>query len=256
MSQPKVVDFADYPTSVAEAFDAIDAGPVMAKQTAVLLKPNLVTGKPFPVTTSPESLAAVIDYVRRWSDAEIVIAEGTGDPEQTTMAVFHQLGYTRMASDKKVPLVDLNDAPVTRLENPDCPRFPEFFMPEIALDHFIISVPVLKAHSLSVFTGTLKNMVGFAPPRHYAGSGGIWNKAEFHIDIHQAIIDLNRYRRADLTLIDASVGMPDFHLGGPECDPPVGKLVAGFDPLESDRVAAGMLGLDWRGIEHLAADLP
>lgn len=128
-------------------------------------------------------------------------------------------------------------------------------MPVIAMNHFIISVPVLKAHLLSVFTGTLKNMIGLAPPTHYAGNGGIWNKAEFHIDIHQSIIDLNRYRTPDLTILDASVGMAQSHLGGPVCNPSVKRLVAGFDPVATDRTAAELLNLDWRTIKHLAGDI-
>ncbi len=254
MTSHSIVDFIDYRTSVPEALDAVGAGPALAKQKAVLIKPNLVTDQPFPVTTAPECCSVIIDYVRTHSRAEIIIAEGTGDPARGTMDIFQSLGYTRLASEKNVGLTDLNHCPLVRLENPECKRFPVFFMPEAAMDHFIISVPVLKAHSLSDFTGTLKNMVGFAPPEHYAGSGGIWNKAEFHIDIHQAITDLNRYRHADLTLLDASVGLADYHLGGRQCKPPVGKLVAGFDPLAVDRAAAGLLGLEWQNIGHLGWD--
>ncbi|MFP4453534.1 MAG: hypothetical protein ACLFNW_08425 [Desulfobacterales bacterium] len=37
----------------------------------------------------------------------------------------------------------------------------------------------------------------------------------------------------------------------PVTTPPVGKLVAGYDPTEVDRVSAGLLGLDWNKIRHL-----
>jgi uncharacterized protein (DUF362 family) len=253
-SGPAIVDFVDYPSSVPTVLEKIGAGRILSKQDAVLIKPNLVSDQPFPVTTSPECCEVIIDYIRSWSRAEIVIAEGTGNPRCDTSEVFDRLGYTRLASDRKITLVDLNNCPLVRLKNHQCRRFPEFFMPKIAMDHFIISVPVLKAHSLSAFTGTLKNMIGFAPPAHYAGNGGIWNKAEFHIDIHQSIRDINRYRHADLTMLDASVGLAAYHLGGPRCDPPVGKLLAGLDPLSIDKAAAGMLGLDWREIGHLSCD--
>ncbi len=101
----------------------------------------------------------------------------------------------------------------------------------------------------------MKNMMGFAPPSHYSGTQGVWNKAEFHNDIHQAIIDLNKYRKADMTLLDASIGLADYHLGGRTCDPPVNQLVAGFDPLEIDRKAAELLGLDWQKIPHLISPI-
>ncbi|MBF0226551.1 MAG: DUF362 domain-containing protein [Desulfobacterales bacterium] len=117
--------------------------------------------------------------------------------------------------------------------------------------NYIMSVPVLKAHSLSEITGSLKNMMGFAPPKYYSGRYGIWKKAVFHNNMHRSIKDLNSYRTPDLTLMDASIGLAEYHLGGPECDPPVNKIIAGFDPLEVDRKAAGFLGLDWRNIGHL-----
>lgn len=128
-------------------------------------------------------------------------------------------------------------------------------LPEILFSHWLISVPVLKAHSLSMITGTLKNMVGVVPPRHYAGREGIWNKASLHRDLHQAIVDLNRYRCPDLTVMDASVGLASFHLGGPECAPPVGRILAGTDPLHLDRRAAELLALDWRDIPHLRGEI-
>jgi len=69
--------------------------------------------------------------------------------------------------------------------------------------------------------------------------------------VHQAIVDLNTYRRPDLTVMDATIGLADFHLGGRTCDPPVNKIVAGLDPVEVDRTAAELLGIDWGEIQHL-----
>ena len=124
-------------------------------------------------------------------------------------------------------------------------------LPEIAISHYLISLPVLKAHSFSKITGTLKNMIGLAPPQYYSGRFGTWKKAVFHGQMHQSIIDLNTYRTPDLSLMDATVGMPEYHLGGRHCHPPVNKLIAGFDPVKLDRRSAELLGLRWRSIPHL-----
>ncbi len=246
----ETIEFTTYGGSVAEIFDRISAPGAIKNQQRILIKPNLVTASPHPVTTAPLCCGAIIDYIRLWSpDADITIAEGTGDPAYKGMQIFEALGYTELAEQKQVRLTDLNDQPVVKLENPECKRFPEFYMPEIALSSFIISVPVLKVHTLSGFTGTMKNMMGFAPPSHYSGGG--WNKAAFHRDLQNAIYDLNLYRNADLTLVDAVVGMAESHLGGRKCDPPVGRLVAGYDPVAVDRASAGLLGLDWKKIRHL-----
>ncbi len=245
------VEFKSYDISVRQALDQLDAQERLPGLEHIMLKPNLVTPQPHPVTTSADCCRAAIEYLQTWTDAEIVIAEGTGDPSHSTLEVFEKLGYRKLAEETGVDLIDLNTAPLKRLTRKDCPRFPEIYLPEIAFTHFIFSLPVLKAHALSDVTGSMKNMMGFAPPSHYSGTQGIWNKAEFHNDIHQAIIDLNKYRQANLTLLDASIGLADYHLGGRTCDPPVNQLIAGFDPLAVDRKAAELLGLDWREIPHL-----
>ncbi|MCP4104241.1 MAG: DUF362 domain-containing protein [Desulfobacteraceae bacterium] len=244
-------DFTSYKESVFDALNAIEACETLEKQTAILIKPNLINTSPHPVTTPAPCCEAIIEYIRSCSKAEIVIAEGCGEPSVETHEVFDLLGYAKMAKHHDVPLVDLNTSSLKKLENKNCPVFPEMYLPEIAFTHFIISVPVLKPHSFAILTGTLKNMMGFAPPEHYSGNFGSWKKAIFHSNMQQSIIDLNKYRTPDLSVMDASVGLADFHLGGRHCSPPVGKIIAGFDPVEVDREAARLLGLDWKKIAHL-----
>ncbi|MDY6905085.1 MAG: DUF362 domain-containing protein [Thermodesulfobacteriota bacterium] len=252
MTSPSIVEFTTYRESIAQALDKINARQTIAQQAAILIKPNLVNASPHPVTTHPDCCAAVIDYIRGFSDVDIMIAEGTGAAGRETPGVFTALGYDAVAGQTGVPLVDLNHAPLVKKTDDQCPVFGEMFLPELAFTCFIISVPVLKAHSLATMTGTLKNMMGFAPPAHYSGRGGTWKKAVFHEQMQQSILDLNQYRTPDLTVLDASIGLSDYHLGGAHCDPPVNKIVAGFDPLAVDRIAADLLGLDWRRIRHLA----
>ena len=224
------VAFTTYGASVPAVLDRIGAAAVFAKQTHILLKPNLINADPHPVTTPAVCCEALIRYIRQHSQAHVVIAEGCGVPEMTTEEIFAHLGYDVLARRWGVDLVAL---------------------PEIALTHYLVSVPVLKAHSMADITGAMKNMMGLLPPEHY-GRGSAWRKAAFHENLHQSIRDLNRCRPPDLSLMDASVGLAAFHLGGPPCDPPAATLIAGYAPREVDRRAAGLLGLDWRRIPHLA----
>lgn len=253
--EPVTVDFSNYQESVPLALDAINVPEKLASQAKVLIKPNLINSSPHPITTSPDCCEVILEYVRQHSKAEIIIAEGCGAAHAETDEIFQNLGYTDLAEKHGVPLVDLNHAPVVSVKNPDCALFPEMHLPKIAFDHFIISVPVLKAHSLATITGTLKNMMGFPPPKYYSGQYGSWKKATFHGQMQQSIIDLNRYISPHLSVMDCSIGMAEFHLGGAHCDPPVGKIIAGYDPWQVDRLAADFLGLDWRNIRHIAAGL-
>ena len=255
--RPQIVTiaFESYEHSIPKALDAIGAGQVLQQQQAILIKPNLVTADPFPVTTPVECCAALVDYIRTHSKADLIIAEGSGDAVMETEEIFSALGYLKLSREKDVPLLDLNHAPLKRHTNARCTLFKSFYLPEVATTHYLISVPVLKAHSLADITGAMKNMIGFAPPKYYAGHYGHWKKARFHGDMHRAITELNRYRQADLSVLDASVGLSQYHLGGPHCHPPVNRIVAGYDPISVDRQAADLLGLNWRQIPHLTTPL-
>ena len=64
--------------------------------------------------------------------------------------------------------------------------------------------------------------------------------------------DLNRYRTPDFTILDATIGMAESHLWGRTCDPPINIVAAGYDPVAMDAYGAGLLGKDWRHINHIA----
>ena len=123
-------------------------------------------------------------------------------------------------------------------------------LPTILDEVFLLSVPVLKAHTLADVTLTMKNMMGCCPPSHFQGNGR-WGKSAFHEQIHEAIFDLNRYRTPDFTLLDASIGMAEAHLRGVHCNPPVNTLVASADPVALDSYGASLLGHDWQTIRYI-----
>jgi len=244
-----VVDFCSYAESVPVLMDLLGAGPVLTSQKRIVIKPNLVNSSPPPVTTPVELVAAIIAYIKTVSRADIVVAEGCGIPFFDTDRPYRKLGYVDLAESNGILLVDLNHAGLMELTDRRCTIFPRFMMPRIVMESFLISVPVLKKHSLAKVTLTMKNMLGCAPPTHYGGM--VWKKSNFHKNIHPSIFEMNRYRTPDLTIIDGSTGLAKFHLGGPVCSPPVGKLVGGFDPVATDAYGAGLLGVDWKDVEHI-----
>ncbi|MBD3391601.1 MAG: DUF362 domain-containing protein [Chitinivibrionales bacterium] len=249
-----VVEFRSYEESVREALDNLHASGILEKQQSILVKPNLICNAKPPVTTPVRCCEAIVKYVRSCSDAKITIAEGCGEPGTETSELFDILGYSKLARNLNIDLVDLNTVPVRKLRNADNRVFQDMYLPKLAFESFIISVPVLKAHSIAAITGSLKNMMGFAPPSHY-GKGGFWKKAAFHARMHEAIVELNRFRGPDLSVMDASIGLAEYHLGGRRLRPPANRILAGFDPLDLDRKAAELLGLDWRDIGHLSSPL-
>ena len=243
--------FSGWDDSVAALLDGCGLIEQLPRNKRILLKPNLVEVLPPPITTPVELVAALIRYLRqRAPDIEVIVGEGVGAKEYDSWHCFEMLGYSEMARQLDVELIDLNDAELVKLDNEKCRRLPEIFLPQIALESYLISVPMLKAHSLAGVTLTMKNMMGLAPPTHYQ-QGGHWKKASFHTQIQEAVFDLNRYRHADFTVMDATVGMAEAHLSGPTCDPPLNRLLAGFDPVAIDAYATELLERNWQDIGHI-----
>ncbi len=252
MTSPcRILPYQSYAATIPILLERIGAPSILARQRRILIKPNLVNDAPPPVTLPVAACAALVRCCRRWSRARIVIAEGTGEKHLTTEEIFAVHGYDQLARQENIELVDLNEAELIELSDKRNQIFPTFMMPRLVMESFVLSAAMLKAHSLATVTLSMKNMIGVAPPAYYQ-RGGHWKKSAFHRQMQQSILELNRYRRPDLAFIDASVGLSDYHLGGPTCDPPVGKLLAGFDPVAVDAAGADLLGVPWRQVEHIA----
>jgi|LGVF01.2.fsa_nt_gb uncharacterized protein (DUF362 family) len=245
-----IAEFISYEETIPALLKNIGAPEVLARQKRILIKPNLVNASPPPVTLPVAACAALVRACRQWSDAKIIIAEGTGERHLSTDEVFAIHGYDRLAKEEGIELVDLNEAELVELRDPRNKVFPSFMMPRLVMESFVLSAAVLKAHSLSTVTLSMKNMIGVAPPAYYQ-RGGHWKKSAFHQQMQTSIFELNRYRQPDLAFIDATVGLADYHLGGPTCDPPVNKLVAGFDPVAVDAIGAQFLGIPWQQVGHI-----
>ncbi len=216
----------------------------------VLIMPNLVEDLLPPITTPVACVREVVRYLKKNCSADIIIGEGCGSVQYDTFHCFSALGYDELSANEQVPLIDLNNEPSVKLQNPQCACWPEMHLPELLFDVFLFSVPVLKAHTLAGVTLTMKNMMGVPPPEHYR-QGGNWNKSSFHANVHEAVFDLNRYRMPDFTLLDATVGMQEAHLFGPTCNPPKNKMACGFDPVAIDAWGADLLGFGWQNIKHI-----
>jgi len=108
-----IVDFFTYEKSVPALMEVLGADQILADQKKVVIKPNLVNTSPPPITTPVQLVAAIVDYVKAVSNAEIFIAEGCGAPLYNTHRPFHKLGYTDLAKSNGAVLVDLNHAETT-----------------------------------------------------------------------------------------------------------------------------------------------
>lgn len=245
MSQVAKVKFIDYKSSIARALDLIGAGPRLPQEGLIIIKPNLTNSSPPPVTTSVAAAEAVYNYCKAHTKAEVVIGEGCGTGK--TPEVFAALGYTDLAKNYGIKLIDFNEAQTVLLENSNAFQLKQFHMPEVMREAFVISLPVLKDHSFTATTIAMKNMFGIAPGRFYAGS---WNKSKLHSpSTDKSVVDVCSYKKPALSVVDASVALKGTHLSGKSKT--VGIILAGFDPVAVDVLGSELLGHNPKRLEYL-----
>lgn len=246
MSIVSQVKFVGYRESVEKSLDLIQAQGKLPQSGLIIIKPNLTNCDPPPVTTNVEAAEAVYNYCRLHSRARIAIGEGCG--EGVTAETFRANGYAELAEKYGLRLIDFNEEKTVVVKREDAFQLTQFHMPQILEDAFVISLPVLKDHSLTTTTVAMKNMFGIAPARFYGGS---WNKSKLHSpSTHKSVVDICLYRKPDLCVVDASVVLRGTHISGTATS--MGLILAGFDPVAVDAVAGELLGHSRKKIQYLA----
>jgi len=239
------IAFEDYPASVARALDAIGAADRLPREGLIILKPNLTNADGPPVTTPVACVAAVWEYCKARTAAEIAIGDGCGSGR--TADTFKANGYARLARDEGLRLIDFNAEPAETLSRGDALQLREFHLPAVAKEAFIISIPILKDHSFTQTTIAMKNMFGLAPAPYYQGT---WNKSKLHSpSTHKSVVDVCRYKPPGLCVVDAVTALAGMHLYGT----PVrhNLILAGFDPVAVDTVGSKLMGHDPAKIKYL-----
>jgi hypothetical protein len=174
---------------------------VISRARRVLITPSAAYPVPYPVTTSQGMLAAIIEGIRRISDADILLLAGTpgGEP---IFPVYQALGY----DFPRVLTLDVNDCVWVEVDNP-LPKplaVPTFWVPNVILscDYLITVAPlkVIKGKSnLSIM-----NLLSVLPSTKYGkGTPRGW-KSLYSLGIDKVIADLYFTLPFDLGVIEAS----------------------------------------------------
>ena len=184
------------------------------------LKPNIV----FPVSeksgqlTRHKIVKGLIEVLReKDSKVDILLAEGTAagsNPEEN----FRISGYSQLASDLGVELLDLNKVEHTKVKW----KYGTIQLPKLAFEKTYINLPILKASSAAGISGAMKNQKGLLKPNMKKG---------FHkLDLHDPIAQLNKTIQPDLTIMD---GHNFFNKN---------ILISGDNTYEIDTLAIKLLG--------------
>jgi uncharacterized protein (DUF362 family)/Pyruvate/2-oxoacid:ferredoxin oxidoreductase delta subunit len=217
----------------------------------VVLKVNLLapTGPERAVTTHPAVVEAMVRLVQE-AGGEPVIADSPGASVPYTPAslrlVYRITGMLEVAERTGAALNwDTAVVDVAYLEGVLIKRL-EVIKPVFEAD-VVISMPKLKTHVLTCFTGATKNLFGVIP--------GL-SKPGYHAKLHTLhnfsamLLDVTSFVNPALVVMDGIVGMEG---KGPRGGNPrrVGVLLLGRDSVALDAVATTVVGINPLEVETL-----
>ena len=238
------VEKRDVELAVEEAVALVGGiGKIVKSSDKVLIKPNYSMPRHprTAVTTEPEVVAAVVDIVRE-AGGDPIIGEGSVVGHDTTVA-FRVVGAEEISKRNDVPLIDLNKDEGVEVEIPGGKALKKIRIAKTVLEcDIIINVPKIKTHHSTLVTCSLKNMKGVLPARE---------KHVTHLSgLHQAIVDLNKIVKPDLTVVDGVLSMEG---NGPSFGKPVATnlIIAGFDPVAVDSTVCRIMGIDPSEVVHV-----
>jgi len=216
-----------------------EAPPAISRARRVLIKPSASYPIPYPVTTSRDTLAVIIEGIRQVSDADILLLEGTpgGGP---VYPIYQTLGY----DFPRVLTLDVKDCIWVEVDNP-LPKplaIPTFWVPNVILSSdYLITVAPLK-----VFNGrgslSVMNLLTLLPISKYRGEAASGWGELYSLGIEKVVADLYFTLPFDLGIIEARqkfIGKDDPTHGAIE---EYGKVFTG-EPYEVDCEASAALGL-------------
>ena len=225
---------------IFEASDFVFKVPsVVARARRVLIKPNASYPLPYPVTTSSDMLAAIISSIRRVSDADILLLEGTpgGVP---TRPIYQALGY----NFPRVLTLDVKDCIFVEVDNPLPKPFaiPTFWVPNVILSSdYLITVAPLKTYN-GTGSFSIMNLLSLLPSSKYHGDTSLGWENLYSLGIDKVLADLYFTLPFDLGIVEARQKF------AVRQDPSEGEVeeydkVFIGEPYEADREVADELGL-------------
>lgn len=172
-------------------------GQYIEKGDKVLLKPNFNTADPFPASTDPAFLKAVVELVYQAGAGEVIIGESS-TISLRTRSVLEKLGIfdfeKELSPAPKILVFEEGEWVNKKIHQGKCLK--SVSVPEVlnTVDKLIL-LPCLKTHSMGQFTGSLKISVGFMKPIE---------RLRLHAShLSEKIAELNEIINPDLIIMDA-----------------------------------------------------
>ena len=238
-------DYSNAKEKIKEALNLIGGlDKIIVPGSRVLLKPNVLAIRPpeDAVTTHPAIVYAMCELVSEVGGIP-VIGDGSGivKPGSTaTSQALKESGIEDVASDQGVELINFETSGFVEVEVPGAKQFSHLHISKAVLEaDVIISLPKLKTHELTLYTGAVKNFFGTVPQKTRKQAHYLEDRHRFG----EAVVDIYSVVKPRLAVMDGVIGMEG---NGPSNGIPVfaGVIMASYNCVSLDIVASELIGID------------
>lgn len=234
-------DYAAITRRAMEEAGGIDA--FVRPGDRVVLKPNVSWDRTVEqgANTHPLIVSTVVELCLSAGAEEVIVTDvSCNDPRRC----FHRSGIAKAAQDAGAAVILPEERRFTRVDMGGRLLRERPVLTAVLEADKVINLPVLKQHYLCSLTIGMKNWYGII--------GGL--RAQLHQDIHGSIVDLARFVRPTLIILDATrVMVTNGPSGGSANDvKKMHTVAAGVDQVAMDAFGARLFGGDPARIPYIA----
>jgi len=224
---------------VRECMEFCDWRSVVARNARVVVKPNLCTAVPdkWAMSNTDPRIARTVCEMLRERTKNVFVVESDG-LRQTAWEAFEVSGYSSL-SKLGAKLVNLTEAEQVEVAVPPAGKVK---LPRLMLEcDVFITLPVLKTHALTYFTGSIKNQWGCVPQ---------YDRILLHRYLDPMLAELHAIFKPSIAIMDAIIAMEG---RGPANGKPrrMDVILASRDSVALDATAMRLAGLDPQRCRHL-----
>ncbi len=245
----KCEDYESCQNVIEEAFSELGGiDKFVSSGETILLKPNLLQGSEpsESIVTHPDFVIGVIKALEE-KNIDIIVGDSPGGPmsERRMKKVYDKSGYLRIEDETNARLNYDTETKVLKHDGRVKKSF-KFLKVAHEVDG-IINLPKLKTHSLTVFTGAVKNHFGLINGLTKSAYHGQFKKLN---DFGKVLLDISDAAETRVSLMDGIWGMEG---NGPSSGAPINlqAIIGAEDPLVCDHAACKTVGIPTKKVPTL-----
>ena len=236
--------------AIREGLDKIGFDFAQFKNARVGLKPNLL------MAANPEK--AVATHPSFFKAVANIVIENGGTPILTEChgfgsfkSVMNSTGYAEVVKELGIEVGKMDE--IALLHYPQAKLIKRIEISKAFFDvDMIINLPKFKTHGFTYISGAVKNLFGTIPGLRKARMHLRFPEpvgfSEWLLDLNGALLNGFDKPKKIIHIMDAIVGQEGEGPGPSGTPRKIGAIIIGSDPVATDYVAVGVVGLDYKKI--------